>query len=233
MKTIFKITFLVVAVFLMSSCTPKKPKTAETKVLDTICCIETEVQPNPINQDSILIKFGVHIDIDSSFVVSTSQLKSNSIPNWVFTMKKLKNLSIRGMRCEYEVGDYGAYCTKGDCFKIQEIPSQIKELSKLTALSLPNNDIQTLLVELITLKNLKQMDLSNNPKLQNVDNLEKILSLEFVSLSGCHLTEMPLNIGNLKHLKELDLEGNSIDEKEQTRIKKALPNCTIRFSQAQ
>lgn len=233
MKTIFKITLLVVAVFLMSSCTPKKTKIPETEDLDTIVSIETKEKPNIINQDSILIKFGVHINLDSSFVVSTSQLKSNSIPDWVFTIKKLKNLSIRGMCCEYEVGDYGAYDIKGDCFKIAAISSQIKELSKLTALSLPNNDIQTVPNELIALKNLKLIDLSNNPKLQNVDNLEKIVSLEFVSLSGCHLTEMPLNIGNLKHLKELDLIGNSINAKEQIRIKKALPNCNIRFSQAQ
>lgn len=229
MKTIFKIVLLVVAVFLMSSCTPKKQKTVETKVLDTICCIETEVQPNPINQDSILIKFGVHVDIDSSFVVSTSQLKSNTIPGSVFTMKKLKNLTIRGMRCEYEIGNYGAYRFKGDCFKIEAISSQIKELSKLTALSLPNNDIQTLPVELITLKNLKQMELSNNPKLDDITVIEKMVNLEFLSLSGYHLTGMPINICNLKHLKELDLEGNSIDEKEQIRIKKALPNCNIRF----
>jgi hypothetical protein len=44
---------------------------------------------------------------------------------------------------------------------------------------------------------------------------------------------MPANIGNLKLLKELDLKGNFISPKEQIRIKKALPNCKIRFSQTQ
>jgi Leucine-rich repeat (LRR) protein len=231
MKTIFKMALFLVAVLFMSSCTPKKTKTAETEDLDSICSIETEEKSNTINQDSILKQFGVRVYLDSSFVVATSKLKSNEIPNWVFNMKKLKNLTIRGMFPEYVHEDYGAYHIKDDCFRIYEIPSKIKNLTKLTSLSLPDNDIQSLPVELTALKNLKIIDLSGNEELDNVNNIEKIVSLEYVSLSGCHLTEIPANIGNLKHLKELDLKGSFISAKEQIRIKRALPNCKIRFSQ--
>lgn len=217
----------------MSSCTPKKTKNAETEDLNAVRTIGTKEKPITVNQDSILKQLGVHVQLDSSFVVSTSKLKSNAIPDWVFKMKKLKNLTITGMYPEYVHEDYGAYHRKDDCYRIQEIPSKIKSLTKLTSLSLPDNDIQSLPLELTSLKNLILIDLSNNPGLQDITAIEKIVNLEFLSLYRCHLTEMPPNIGNLKHLKELDLTGNSITEKEQIRIKKALPNCNIRFSQTQ
>jgi len=232
MKTIFKITGFVVTVLFMSSCTPKKTKTAETKDLDTIVSVEKDEKQVTINQDSILKQLGVRVHLDSSLDLSTSQLKSNTIPDWVFNMEKLKNFTIMGMFSEYEIEDYGAYHSKDNCYRIQEIPSKIKNLTKLTSLSFTDNDIQSLPIDLTALKNLKLIDLSNNPRL-NVNNIEKIPSLEFLSLSGCHLKEMPTNIGNLKHLKELDLTGNSITKKEQIRIKKAIPNCKIMFSQPQ
>ncbi|MEN9910376.1 MAG: hypothetical protein RLZZ540_3535 [Bacteroidota bacterium] len=235
MKTIFKTSLLVIAVLFISSCTPKTTKKSETKDFDTIDCPEAEIieKPKDINQDSILKKMGYNVSLDSIFVVSAKELRNNSIPDWVFKLKKLKKLAIMGMHCEYEHGDYGDYDIKGDCFKIQEIPPQIATLTKLTSLSLPSNDIQAIPIELTVLKNLKSIDLSDNPGLLNVNNIEKIVSLEFLSFYGCHLTEMPANIGNLKHLKELDLEGNLINKKEQIRIKRALPNCRIRFSQTQ
>nr|WP_315197686.1 leucine-rich repeat domain-containing protein [uncultured Flavobacterium sp.] len=231
MRTIFKITLFLVAVFFISSCTHKKTEISETKDLDTIECPEIVVKEKPIiiNQDSIFKQLGVRVFKDSNFVFSAKELKSNSIPDWVFKMKMLKHISINGMFPEYIHEDYGAYHIKDDCYRIQEIPPQIKELSSLTSLSLFDNDIQTIPIELSTLKKLKIIDLSNNSGLENVDNIEKIASLEFLSFYGCHLTEMPANIGTLKHLKELDLQGNSINGKEQIRIKKALPNCKIRF----
>lgn len=241
MKTILKTSLFVVAVLFMSSCTPKKTKTAETKGFDSIDCLGkedklikiNEEKPIIINEDSIFKQLGVRVFKDSSFIISAEELSSYSIPEWVFKMKKLKIIAINGMFCEYEFGNYGAYSIKGDCFKIEEISPQIKNLTKLTSLSLSNNDIRTLPIELTTLKNLKAIDFSDNPGLHDVATIEKIVSLEFLSFYGCHLTEMPTNIGNLKHLKELNLEGNSINEKEQIRIKKALPNCNIRFSQTQ
>ena len=229
MKTIFKLTLFVIAVLFISSCTPKKKTKAESNNLDSVISFEKEEKTIIINQDSILKQFGVHVYSDSSLVISTSKLKSNSIPNWVFKMNNLKNLTIMGMYPEYVHEDYGAYHSKKDCYRIQEIPFKIKNLTKLNSLSLPDNDIQSLPVQFTALKNLKGIDLSSNPKLNDITVIEKLVSLEFLSLSGCLLTEMPPNIGALKHLKELDLTGNSITKKEQIRIKKALPNCNIRF----
>lgn len=241
MKTIFKIALFVIAVLFISSCNNKRTKISETKHLDSINCLGkedklikiNEDKPIIINKDSIFKQLGVRVFKDSNFIISAKELKSNTIPDWVFKMKKLKHLDIIGMFPEYVHEDYGAYHIKDYCYRIQEIPSQIKEISSLESLCLSSNDIQTIPIELSILKNLKAIDLSDNTGLHNVNNIEKIASLEFLSFYGCHLTQMPANIGNLKLLKELDLKGNFISPKEQIRIKKALPNCKIRFSQTQ
>jgi hypothetical protein len=226
-----KIIFFVVLAIYISSCTHKKTKTLETKDLDTINCPEITVIEKPVfvNKDSIFKQLGIRVFKDSRLIISTKELKSNSIPDWVFEMKKLKNLTINGMFPEYDHGDYGAYSMKDDCFRIYEISPKIKNLTGLTSLSLSDNDISSIPIELTELKNLKTIDLSNNSKLRDVTNIEKIVSLEFLSFYGCYLTEMPVNIGNLKHLKVLDLDGNPINEQEKMRIKKALPNCKITF----
>ena len=79
------------------------------------------------------------------------------------------------------------------------------------------------------MKGLKTLDLSDNVALTSVDNIEKISSLEYLSLDGCRVTKLPERIGDLKNLKELGLIGNNIDKQEQKRIKEALPDCIVRF----
>lgn len=158
---------------------------------------------------------------DTTYITTTRQLKSNKIPGSVFTMTSLKNLTITGMDCDY--GDHI------HCWGIAEIPSQIKNLKHLTTLCLNVNAIQVIPIDLAELKELKSIDLSDNVALTSADNIEKIISLEYLSLYGCGLTRLPEKIGDLKNLKELGLIGNRIGKQEQKRIKEALPNCDIKF----
>ena len=83
--------------------------------------------------------------------------------------------------------------------------------------------------EIAQLKQLKLLDLTDNAGLEDVDNLAKMPSLERLLLYGCNLTKLPDNIGDLKNLKELGLVGNNLNKAEQARIRKALPNCDVRF----
>jgi hypothetical protein len=158
---------------------------------------------------------------DTIYSTTTKQLKSNNIPERVFGITTLKYLTITGMDCDY--GDN----TK--CWDITKIPSQIKYLKNLTTLCLNVNAIQNIPIELSELKNLKTIDLSDNLALSSVDNIENIFSLEYLFLYGCGLTRLPDRIDKLKNLKELGLAGNHIDKREQARIRKALPNCIIKF----
>src|SRR5258705_5692559 len=85
-------------------------------------------------------------NIDTTYSTTTQQLKSNSIPDSVFEMTSLRHLTIIGMDCDY--GDHT------HCWGITEIPIEIKNLKKLTTLSLNVNAIRTIPIELSELKNL-------------------------------------------------------------------------------
>ena len=158
---------------------------------------------------------------DTTYATSTQQLKSNRIPDSVFQLTELRHLSINGMDCDY--GD------RTNCWMIKEIPTEIKNLKKLTTLRLTLNAVSTIPNELTELNNLTLIDLTDNAGLNNIDNLAKLQSLEYLYLYGCGLTKLPNNIGDLKNLKELGLVGNNLENTERTRIKKALPNCIIKF----
>jgi hypothetical protein len=160
-------------------------------------------------------------DTTKEFSTTTKALRSNAIPDSVFKMTKLESLTISGMDCDY--GD------RTNCWMIKEIPAEIKNLKKLTTLRLTLNAISTIPTDLTELKNLILIDFTDNAGLNNIDNLTKIRSLEYLYLYGCGLTKMPKNIGDLKNLKELGLVGNNLDKAEVTRIKSVLPNCTIKF----
>jgi Leucine-rich repeat (LRR) protein len=158
---------------------------------------------------------------DTTYTTSTQQLKSDRIPDSIFQFTQLRHLSINGMDCDY--GD------RKNCWMIKEIPSDIKNLKNLTTLRLTLNAIATIPHELTDLQNLTLIDLTDNAGLTNIDNLTQLPNLQYLYLYGCGLTKLPDNIGDLKNLKELGLVGNHLDKTEQTRIKKALPNCEIKF----
>jgi hypothetical protein len=161
------------------------------------------------------------VNNDTTYGASTQQLKSDKIPDSVFQMTNLRHLSITGMDCDY--GD------RTNCWMIKEIPTEIKNLKKLKTLHLTLNALLTIPNELTELNSITLIDLTDNAGLSNVDNLAKLQNLEYLYLYGCGLTKLPENIGDLKNLKELGLVGNSFDKTEQVRIKKALPNCIIKF----
>ncbi|UKJ06307.1 leucine-rich repeat domain-containing protein [Solitalea lacus] len=160
------------------------------------------------------------VNMDTTYSTSTMELESERIPDSVFQMTNLRYLAINGMDC-----DYGST----NCWQINEIPSNIKNLKNLKELGLTLNAITTIPKELTELSNLKSIDLTDNAGLQDINNLTKLKNLEFLYLYGCRLTKLPDNISDLKNLKELGLVGNSLDKNEQERIKKALPNCVVKF----
>ena len=123
-------------------------------------------------------------------------------------------------------------CDYGDntnCWMLKELPKQIGNLKKLQTLSLTLTAMQTFPKELSELKNLTVLDLSDNTGISNINLLTQIQSLQYLYLYGCGLTKLPDDVSGLINLKELGLVGNHIDKAEQDRIKKALPNCIIKF----
>jgi Leucine-rich repeat (LRR) protein len=123
-------------------------------------------------------------------------------------------------------------CDYGDstnCWGITEIPGAVKGLKDLVSLRLTVNAIAAIPIELTELDNLKLVDLSDDAGLRDLNNISKCKSLQYLYLYGCGLSKLPDNIGELINLKDLGLTGNNFSKDEQARIKKALPNCKIRF----
>lgn len=162
-----------------------------------------------------------YINQDTAYSILTKQLKNNKIPDSVFSMTKLRHLAITGMDCDY--GD------RTNCRVINEIPAAIGNLKDLTTLRLTLNEITSIPPALSELKHLTLLDLTDNAGLKDFDNLSKCQSLQYLYLYGCELSRLPGNIGNLINLKELGLVGNNLDKAEQSRIRKALPGCIIKF----
>lgn len=168
------------------------------------------------------------INLDTVYSVTTKQLRSDKIPDSVFQMKNQRRLDVSGEDCDTRRYDEQGHNIT-NCWMITELPPAIGNLKQLTTLRLTLNAIKAVPTDIAELKQLKVLDLTDNAGLENIANLTKLPSLERLLLYGCGLTKLPGNIGNLKNLKELGLVGNNLDKAEQERIRKALPNCDIRF----
>jgi Leucine-rich repeat (LRR) protein len=122
------------------------------------------------------------------------------------------------------------YSPHANCWMINEIPAKIKNLTELVSLRLTLTSISAIPYEVIELKNLKLLDLTDGSlSNSNLDNIARITSLQYLYLYGCGLSKLPADIGNLVNLKELGLMGNNFDSAEQARIMKLLPHCTVKF----
>lgn len=113
---------------------------------------------------------------------------------------------------------------------LRQPPAAIKNLSQLERLELPLNALAVLPPdELATLRHLRPLDLTDNECLAEIDPLASRTQLQELYLYGCYLEKLPANTGKLKNLQTLGLTGNNLSPLEQSRTRKALPNCAIFF----
>jgi Leucine-rich repeat (LRR) protein len=142
--------------------------------------------------------------------------KYSSFPEEIYKLQKLSKLSFTGSECDTR---------NPNCKNITQIPKGLERLSNLNELNLVMNNIKTITDEINALKNLKSLDLSNNPSI-NIDNLSNP-NLEILNLNGCNLQKLPKGLIKMKNLKKLGLENNYIDESLILQMKEELPNCEI------
>ena len=131
--------------------------------------------------------------IDTKDSLSITGVKT--IPLNVFSRKELKYLSIWGQDCDI---------AEMECFAISEIPNEIEKLEKLEELHLTLNYITTLPSQILTLKKLRVLDLSENPGFRDLNKIVRMTWLEEFYCFGCHISKAELET-----------------------LKKELPNCKI------
>ena len=123
--------------------------------------------------------------------------------------------------------------------ELTELPVEIGKLKQLESLILgkkvegyepvgnrllekvSDNNLKTLPLELLSLPNLRKLDISGNPLESIPDVVTHILHLEELILIRVELTEIPDAIAKLTNLTQLDLDGNQI-----TQIPEAVAKLT-------
>lgn len=101
-----------------------------------------------------------------------------------------------------------------------EIPNEIFEYENLVNIDLSNDDyceesmrnkINAIPDDIIKLKKLAYINLSNNQLVNISENISKLTSLQYLNLSNNRLTELSPKVANMSSLKSLNLEGNPFD----------------------
>ncbi len=115
--------------------------------------------------------------------------------------------------------------------KIDSIPSEFARLfPNLEVLILHSNKIERLPQTLFTLKKLKYLYLGKNKINYIPSEIENLNQLLWLDLWNNPFLRMPEEIKNLNALKKLDVRYTGLNESEQKKIKKWLPNTDIIFS---
>lgn len=83
---------------------------------------------------------------------------------------------------------------------------------KVEALKIVNKKLTEIPDILFELKDLKKLDLSENPISKIPPDIKKLTKLETLILKECKLTNLPDEIGELTQLQELDISSNSMME---------------------
>ena len=152
---------------------------------------------------------------------------SNSI-----TFKKLERLNLSN------TGNAIIYEQLGKCLNLHSLNLSnnanldfeialrlIKNPSKLKVLILDDNDLSKIPEAIIRFRNLEQLSLNKNPKLNLLSTLSKLqsLPLQFLNLQENDLAALPNTIEELKELKDLNLTNNKISDNETFKYLKKLP----------
>lgn len=156
----------------------------------------------------------------TSLLLLSNRDKITEVPPSVLEMEHLRELEIRGSDCDTSLKN---------CYRIKEIPYEIKNLQKLEKLSLAYQNIALVPQELAEIESLTYIDLSGNYGLKDIDVFTSMPWIEALILYDCKLVALPADIGKLKKLKLLDIRYTNIPEVEYQRIKKSLPKCEIKY----
>lgn len=129
----------------------------------------------------------------------------------------VEQLSLKNM----QLGDDVAYflkCFKGlrrldlDRNRLTRLPEILSRMLALDSLSMPRNRLaltEYTRVKLADMSTLRRLDLSHNP-LEKLVDVGKMRDLHTLLLQDTKITDLPVGLGRLAQLEQMDLRGNSI-----------------------
>lgn len=140
------------------------------------------------------------------------RLKSDSIPDEIFNLVNLQELTLNGNR-------------------LLKVNRRISELQYLVYLDLSRNRLVDLPEEICDLEFLRALIINRNLIYKLPENMGKLKNLMLIDAWGNQFYQLPQSITLLKdNLKMIDLLQIPMKEEEYLEMKKMLPNTEILYS---
>ncbi|XP_030971304.1 disease resistance-like protein DSC1 isoform X2 [Quercus lobata] len=185
-----KISWESLQIFILSGCSKLKkfPEiVGNMSHLLELYLGETAIEDLPLSMEQLtgLIKLDL-----------TNCKNLSSLPRVIFSLTSLNTLTLSG------------------CSKLHKMQGSLENLKGLKELDMSGTGIRDLPLSTEQLPGLIKLDLTNCKNLSSLPGaICSLTSLKTLTLSGClKLDNMPMNLGNLEGLEELDVSGTAIRE---------------------
>lgn len=170
---------------------------------------------NSIGQDCCDASYGWREFIansrpDTLSTLSFDFFECTSLPDRIFSAKRLKKLKILATELEY-------------------LSPKINKFKDLEELTMSKSKIKTLPLEVFDLENLRYLAIAGGCLESIPRQIGLLRNLETLWLGQNNLHSLPKEIVHLKKLKYLNISNNPISEEQRNRIRRILPNCEIKF----
>ena len=146
----------------------------------------------------------------------SSNFLNGTLPSWLFNLPSLVRFSLDGNQFNGKIGEFKSNSLEHldlGYNKLQgSIPRSISRFVNLTYLSLSSNNWSIMLdFKIISkVKNLQNLDFSNNLVSINNNVTYTLPKLSSLNLSSCNISEFPIFLRTATNIQYLDLSNNRI-----------------------